>query len=118
MDLCGCKLQNPIDKKFEAHGVAHFVFPCPGLCRKFWPTKTLFTFDATKWPALANTQAKVYTTPGSPVPWVDWTYKGIKEAYKPLTYDMVNSIPETTDWMDVGEIQFSWCKDPMWVDVD
>lgn len=109
MDICHCKVQNTIPQ-WRSRNVGTFWFPIPGLCKKLWPTKTLFSGAANSGNFISA--GRTYTCPGSPVKWVDYGRCQHPEAYKPLREDQVNSICPCYDYKGVL-LQTTWEKDAL-----
>lgn len=109
MDICPCKVTNTL-RQWRSRNVGTFWFPIPGLCKKYWPQKTLFSGAANA--GNFTSAAKTYTCPGSPVKWVDYS-KGQTEAYRPLREDQVNSLIPCYDSNGSVMIQLAWEKDPL-----
>lgn len=112
MDICFCKVLNNI-LQWRSRNVGTFWFPVPGLCKKLWPQKTLFSGCANGGNFVSA--GKIYTCPGSPVKWVDYARMPENQCYRPLREDQVNALEPCYDLSDSPNtvIQHNWEKDPL-----
>lgn len=105
MDLCHCIL--PIPKNPFPNTMQEFVFPTPGLCKKLWRKTTLFKTDS------VSLTAQPYTTPGDPTTWVEFRGNGLREAYRPLTAEIINDLGSAYSVHHSFFFTCSWKKDPL-----